>query len=117
MNFPRERWQDTVKHSSLADLQRAVKFNGPSSPCISGCRSICWKTFLLGHGSDTTSWTHALLESRSTYASLRDHFLKYIDHPEYLAAVNTDPLADDPDVCHAPVFLRAPSHHAKKYIC
>ncbi|KAK8125356.1 uncharacterized protein PG998_001115 [Apiospora kogelbergensis] len=92
-----ERWQDTVKHSSLADLQRAVKFNGPSSPCISGCRSICWKTFLLGHGSDTTSWTHALLESRSTYASLRDHFLKYIDHPEYLAAVNTDPLADDPD--------------------
>ncbi|KAK8056016.1 hypothetical protein PG993_001243 [Apiospora rasikravindrae] len=92
-----KRWQETVKHSSLADLQRAVKFNGPSSPCISGCRSICWKTFLLGHGSSTTSWTHTLLESRSTYASLRDHFLKYINHPEYLATVNTDPLADDPD--------------------
>ncbi|KAK7970441.1 hypothetical protein PG996_001130 [Apiospora saccharicola] len=92
-----DRWQETVKHSSLADLQRAVKFNGPNSPCISGCRSICWKTFLLGHGSNTTSWTHALLESRSTYSSLRDHFLKYIEHPEYLATVNTDPLADDPD--------------------
>ncbi|KAK6864771.1 hypothetical protein PG995_001299 [Apiospora arundinis] len=92
-----DRWQETVKHSSLADLQRAVKFNGSGSPCISGCRSICWKTFLLGHGDNTTSWTHALLESRSTYASLRDHFLKYIKHPEYLATVNTDPLADDPD--------------------
>ncbi|KAK7941021.1 uncharacterized protein PG986_013408 [Apiospora aurea] len=92
-----ERWQETAKHSSLADLQRAVRFNGPSSPCISGCRSICWKSFLLGHGSSTTSWTHALLESRSTYAFLRDHFLKYINHPEYLATVNTDPLADDPD--------------------
>ncbi|KAK8049828.1 hypothetical protein PG994_011558 [Apiospora phragmitis] len=92
-----DRWQETVKYSSLADLQRAVKYNGPNSPCISGCRSICWKTFLLGHGSNTTGCTHALLESRSTYASLRDHFLKYINHPEYLATVNTDPLADDPD--------------------
>ncbi|KAK9781943.1 putative Rab-GTPase-TBC domain-containing protein [Seiridium cardinale] len=92
------RWQETIKHSSsLSELQRAVKFNGPNSPCISGCRSICWKVFLLGHGSSTANWTHALLESRSTYASLRGHFLRYIKHPEYLANVNTDPLADDPD--------------------
>ncbi|KAI1879592.1 hypothetical protein JX265_002546 [Neoarthrinium moseri] len=93
------RWQETVKHSaSLSDLQRAVKFNGPDSPCVTGCRSVCWKAFLLGHGSSTAAnWSHALLESRSTYASLRDHFLKYIKHPEYLANVNTDPLADDAD--------------------
>ncbi|KAI0128947.1 WD repeat domain-containing protein [Xylariales sp. AK1849] len=92
------RWQETIKHSSsLSDLRRAVKFNGPTSPCISGCRSICWKAFLLGHGASTADWSHALLESRSTYASLRDHFLKYIKHPEYLANVSTDPLADDAD--------------------
>ncbi|KAH8199643.1 hypothetical protein TruAng_006173 [Truncatella angustata] len=92
------RWQETIKHSSsLSDLQRAVKFSGPDSPCVSGCRSVCWKVFLLGHGSDTKNWSHALLESRSTYASLRDHFLKYIKHPEHLANVDSDPLADNPD--------------------
>ncbi|KAI1338025.1 RabGAP/TBC [Xylariaceae sp. FL0016] len=92
------RWQDTLKHSSsLAELQRAVKDNGPDSPCISGCRSICWKAFLLNRTTNTTNWSHALLESRSTYSSLRDHFLKYIKHPEYLTAGNSDPLADDAD--------------------
>ncbi|KAH9898895.1 RabGAP/TBC [Xylariomycetidae sp. FL2044] len=92
------RWQETLKHSaSLADLQQAVKRNGAASPCVSGCRSICWKAFLLSQTTNTANWSHALLESRSTYASLRDHFLKYIKHPEYLAAAPSDPLADDPD--------------------
>ncbi|KAI8635067.1 RabGAP/TBC [Xylariaceae sp. FL1651] len=90
------RWQETLKHSSsLADLQRAVKDNGPDSPCIAGCRSVCWKAFLLNATTHTTNWAHALLESRSSYASLSDHFLKYIKHPEYLTAGNSDPLADD----------------------
>ncbi|KAI1180121.1 rab-GTPase-TBC domain-containing protein [Nemania sp. FL0916] len=90
------RWQQTLKHgSSLADLQRAVKDNGPDSPCISGCRSVCWKAFLLNQTDHAANWTHALLESRSSYASLRDHFLKYSKHPEYLTAGNSDPLADD----------------------
>lgn len=89
------RWKETTKHG--ADLQRAVRHNGPESPCIAGLRSICWKTFLLGSGSSPTSWHHALLESRSTYASLKDHFLKYIEHPEYLATASVDPLADDPE--------------------
>ncbi|KAI2472012.1 RabGAP/TBC [Annulohypoxylon bovei var. microspora] len=92
------RWQETLKYStSLTDLQRAVKDNGPNSPCISGCRSICWKAFLLSRSTDTTNWSHAILESRGTYASLRDHYLKYIKHPEYLTAASTDPLADDAD--------------------
>ncbi|KAI1821337.1 rab-GTPase-TBC domain-containing protein [Xylaria intraflava] len=90
------RWQETLKHSSsLAELQRAVKNNGPDSPCISGCRSVCWKAFLLSQTPHATSWTRALLESRSSYASRREHFLKYIKHPEYLTAGNSDPLADD----------------------
>ncbi|KAI0434063.1 rab-GTPase-TBC domain-containing protein [Xylaria sp. FL1042] len=92
------RWQETLKHSSsLADLQRAVNNNGPGSPCITGCRSVCWKAFLLNQTTHTSNWTHALLESRSSYASLREHFLKYSKHPEYLTAGNSDPLADDAD--------------------
>ncbi|CAJ2509966.1 Uu.00g058660.m01.CDS01 [Anthostomella pinea] len=99
------RWHETLKHgSSLADLQRAVKDNGPASPCIAGFRSICWKVvasidraFLLNQTTDTTNWSHAMLESRSTYSSRRDHFLKYIKHPEYLTAATLDPLADDAD--------------------
>ncbi|KAI1363715.1 rab-GTPase-TBC domain-containing protein [Xylaria arbuscula] len=91
------RWQETLKHSSsLADLQRAVKDNVSDSPCIIGCRSVCWKAFLLNQTTFTDSnWTHALLESRSSYTSLREHFLKYCKHPEYLNAGNSDPLADD----------------------
>ncbi|KAI1212852.1 RabGAP/TBC [Annulohypoxylon truncatum] len=90
------RWQETLKYStSLTDLQRAVKDNGPESPCISGLRSICWKAFLLSQSTDTTAWSNAVLESRGTYASLRDHYLKYIKNPENLTAASSDPLADD----------------------
>ncbi|KAI1128514.1 rab-GTPase-TBC domain-containing protein [Nemania abortiva] len=90
------RWHETLKHgSSLADLQRAVKEDRRHSPCITGCRSVCWKAFLLNQTTQNTNWAHALLESRSSYASLREHFLKYIKHPEYLTAGNSDPLADD----------------------
>ncbi|KAI5859324.1 RabGAP/TBC [Durotheca rogersii] len=92
------RWQDTLQHSSsLSDLQRAVKENGPNSPCISGCRSVCWKAFLLGQIPGNTDWPPALLESRSTYSDLRDRYLKFINHPEYLTAASSDPLADDAD--------------------
>ncbi|KAI0182964.1 WD repeat domain-containing protein [Xylaria flabelliformis] len=97
------RWQETLKHSSsLADLQRATKDNGLGSPCVLGCRSVCWKAFLLNQTTDTVNWTHALLESRSSYASLREHFLKYSKHPEYLTAGNSDPLADDLDKKQSP---------------
>ncbi|KAF3063864.1 TBC1 domain family member 5 [Daldinia childiae] len=92
------RWQETLKHStSLADLQRAVKDNGPRSPCISGCRSICWKVFLLTQSTNIVDWSHDISESRTTYSYLRDHFLKYIKHPEHLTADSVDPLADDAD--------------------
>ncbi|KAI1457679.1 RabGAP/TBC [Annulohypoxylon moriforme] len=90
------RWQETLKYStSLVDLQRAVKDNGPNSPCILGCRSVCWKAFLLSQSTDTASWSNAILEARGTYASLRDHYLKYIKNPGYLTAASSDPLADD----------------------
>ncbi|KAK1640564.1 WD repeat domain-containing protein [Colletotrichum phormii] len=91
------RWAETVKHAGhLSDLQNAVKYNGPSSPCISGHRSICWKAFLLMQDDPTSDWLHRLSESRSFYSERRDHFLKFIKHPEELAKVAIDPLTDDP---------------------
>ncbi|RYP69247.1 hypothetical protein DL771_006215 [Monosporascus sp. 5C6A] len=54
--------------------------------------------FLLGQAfADTDDWSRSLLELRSEYSSLKDHFLKYVNHPEYLTAASSDPLADDPD--------------------
>lgn len=92
------RWDETLKQSSsFADLQRAVKFNGPTSPCESGCRSVCWKAFLLFKDVNTSNWSHVLLENRNSYSALREHHLKYIKHPELLNQLSLDPLADDPD--------------------
>ncbi|RYO74069.1 hypothetical protein DL764_010992 [Monosporascus ibericus] len=47
--------------------------------------------------ADTDDWSRSLLELRSEYSSLKEHFLKYVNHPEYLTAASSDPLADDPD--------------------
>ncbi|ROW12281.1 hypothetical protein VMCG_00447 [Cytospora schulzeri] len=92
------RWEETLKQSSsFADLQRAVKFNGPESPCVAGCRSVCWKAFLLFKDANAANWSHILLENRNTYSTLRKHYLKYIKHPELLNELSLDPLADDPD--------------------
>ncbi|KAK7740558.1 hypothetical protein SLS53_005402 [Cytospora paraplurivora] len=92
------RWEETLKHSSsFAELQRAVRFNGPESPCVAGCRSVCWKAFLLFKDANAANWSHVLLENRNTYSTLREHYLKYIKHPELLNELSLDPLADDPD--------------------
>ncbi|PSR94246.1 rab-GTPase-TBC domain-containing protein [Coniella lustricola] len=94
----RTRWEETLKQSTnFADLQRAVKFNGPASPCVAGCRSVCWKAFLLFKDADAATWSHVLLENRNTYSALREHYLKYIKHPELLTELPLDPLADEPD--------------------
>ncbi|ETS06526.1 RabGAP/TBC [Trichoderma reesei RUT C-30] len=93
------RWQATQAHcASLDDLRNAVRHNGPSSPCLSGCRSVCWKVFLLSKdGEDTRSgWPQTLRDKRELYNERRDHFLKFINHPEALTELAIDPLADDP---------------------
>jgi TBC1 domain family member 5 len=97
-NVDRARWEETLRHgTSIADLQRAVKFNGPTSPCVAGSRSVCWKAFLLFRDAPFSHWPLVLAESRSLYDSLCGQHLKYIRHPEQLAALSFDPLADDPD--------------------
>ncbi|KAF3769848.1 hypothetical protein M406DRAFT_21805, partial [Cryphonectria parasitica EP155] len=94
----RARWEETLKQSTnFEDLQRSVKFNGPGSPCVAGCRSVCWKAFLLFKDASAATWSHVLLENRNTYSTLREHYLKYIKHPELLTEQSLDPLADDPD--------------------
>ncbi|KAF4875656.1 TBC1 domain family member 5 [Colletotrichum siamense] len=91
------RWAETLKYAGiLPDLQRAVKYNGSSSPCISGCRSVCWKAFLLFQTAEVAEWAQHISESRGYYSRQRDHFLKFIKHPEELAKVAVDPLTDDP---------------------
>ncbi|KKP04049.1 hypothetical protein THAR02_03841 [Trichoderma harzianum] len=93
------RWQATQTHcASVEDLQNAVRHNGPSSPCLSGCRSVCWKVFLLSKDGDNTklNWSQSLRERRESYSERRDHFLKFINHPEALTELTIDPLADDP---------------------
>ncbi|CAI4211815.1 unnamed protein product [Parascedosporium putredinis] len=92
------RWQATLNScSSLAALRRAVRYDGAESPAIVGCRSLCWKTFLLFKDISPSAWIHSLAEARESYASTRDHLLKYIKHPEDLANLSIDPLADDPN--------------------
>lgn len=94
----RSRWEETFKGgSSVVDLQRAVKFNGPNSPCVAGLRSVCWKAFLLFRVAPAEQWPELLRKSRASYSALCDQHLRYIRHPEQLAALSIDPLADDPD--------------------
>ncbi|KAF5239207.1 hypothetical protein FAUST_5134 [Fusarium austroamericanum] len=92
------RWRETQSQGAhFGDLRRAVRHNGPSSPCISGCRSLCWKTFLLSTAAEGLSWSQVLDDGRQSYTEKRDHFLKYIKHPEALAELNIDPLNEDPN--------------------
>ncbi|QPC73957.1 hypothetical protein HYE68_004709 [Fusarium pseudograminearum] len=92
------RWRETQSQGAhLGDLRRAVRHNGPSSPCISGCRSLCWKTFLLSTAAEGLSWAQVLNDGRQSYTEKRNHFLKYIKHPEALAELNIDPLNEDPN--------------------
>jgi TBC1 domain family member 5 len=92
----RARWAETLRHSdTFADLQRAVKSNGTESPCLAGLRSICWRVFVLLRERDPASWLSLLEETRNSYTALRDEHLKFIKHPELLAGLTDDPLADD----------------------
>ncbi|KZL86801.1 wd repeat domain-containing protein [Colletotrichum incanum] len=92
------RWAETLKNAGdFSELQHAVRYNGPSSPCITGCRSVCWKAFLLLQDVEPSDWLRQVSELRNFYSQRRDHFLKFIKHPEELAKVAVDPLTDDPE--------------------
>ncbi|KAJ0325865.1 hypothetical protein Brms1b_000079 [Colletotrichum noveboracense] len=52
--------------------------------------------FLLFQTAEVAEWAQHISESRDYYSRQRDHFLKFIKHPEELAKVAVDPLTDDP---------------------
>ncbi|KAF4459198.1 TBC1 domain family member 5 [Fusarium albosuccineum] len=55
------------------------------------------KTFLLSTAAEGLSWSQALDDGRRLYTGHREHFLKYIKHPEALVELSIDPLTDDPN--------------------
>lgn len=62
--------------------------------------TCCAKIFLLSKDGDNIKigWPQSLREKRESYNERRDHFLKFINHPEALTELTIDPLADDPKV-------------------
>jgi TBC1 domain family member 5 len=110
----RSRWKILFEDTIGVDLRQVVRdgdgVNG-HDPCEDGLRSVCWKViarplhqprltrqaFLLYGPLSQASWPKQLADSRSTYTSLRDHFLRFIDHPNDINST-ADPLADDSTV-------------------
>ncbi|EXJ63681.1 hypothetical protein A1O7_00016 [Cladophialophora yegresii CBS 114405] len=88
------RWASLFSTSIGVDLRQALRSGEGFDPCEDGLRSVCWKAFLLYGPLSQGSWPKKLAESRSAYVSLRDHFLRYIEHPNDLHS-SGDPLADD----------------------
>ncbi|KIW79125.1 hypothetical protein Z517_08965 [Fonsecaea pedrosoi CBS 271.37] len=88
------RWTLLFSTSIGVDLRQAVRDGEGFDPCEDGLRSVSWKSFLLYGPLSQGSWSKKLAESRSAYVSLRDHFLRFIEHPDDLHS-SADPLADD----------------------
>ncbi|KIW96515.1 uncharacterized protein Z519_03584 [Cladophialophora bantiana CBS 173.52] len=88
------RWTSLFSTSIGVDLRQAVRDGEGFDPCEEGLRSVSWKAFLLYGPLSQGSWSRKLAESRSVYVSLRDHFLRFIEHPNDLHS-SADPLADD----------------------
>ncbi|KIX01932.1 uncharacterized protein Z518_07871 [Rhinocladiella mackenziei CBS 650.93] len=86
----RRRWTSLFSTSIGVDLRQALRDDEGFDPCEDGLRSA----FLLYGPLSQGSWSKKLTESRSAYASLRDHFLRFIEHPNDLHS-SADPLADD----------------------
>ncbi|KAM7223803.1 TBC1 domain family member 5 [Rhypophila decipiens] len=92
------RWEATVtKSENIAQLRRVIKFDESGNPCQSGCRSVCWKAFLLFRDEAQSNWPDILRDCRNSYSLMCAEHLRFIKHPEQLTALPVDPLADDPD--------------------
>lgn len=56
------------------------------------------QAFLLFENLGNAQWPSKISDARSTYVALKEHFLKYVEHPDDLQS-SVDPLADDEQVC------------------
>ena len=93
----KDSWEALKQYNSLRQLKDAVRLEGESSIATAGCRSACWKAFLLFDSVNFSTWPRTLSSSRSAYDSLKTHFLRHLDNPDELAAAY-DPLTEDTDV-------------------
>lgn len=59
--------------------------------------------------NEADDWEKVLRHGRDDYAKRRDNFLKYIKHPEALANLAVDPLADEPNVSLLFAQMHCPS--------
>ncbi|KAF2020630.1 RabGAP/TBC [Aaosphaeria arxii CBS 175.79] len=86
-------WRQLDDFHSLTDLKIAVSSH--KEPQITaGLRSVCWKIFLLFKSLDRSTWPTQLTETRSTYNSLRSHYLRAIQHPDEFES-SVDPLSEN----------------------
>ncbi|KAL6236556.1 hypothetical protein BDW75DRAFT_206323 [Aspergillus navahoensis] len=91
----RQRWNSLLDgRDTPSDLRRALESEQERNICNDGLRSICWKAFLLFEDLRQKQWPDKISETRRTYVALKEHFLKYIEHPDDLQS-SIDPLADD----------------------
>lgn len=97
LDSARAAWQELQQYHSLQELKAAIRLDGNYSIATTGCRSLCWKGFLLFDALNTATWQRTLLSTRSAYDSLRSHFLRHLENAEEIAA-GRDPLSDDAEV-------------------
>ncbi|KAL4950080.1 rab-GTPase-TBC domain-containing protein [Aspergillus filifer] len=91
----RQRWNTLFDgRDTPSDLRDALKSDQDDNICNDGLRSICWKAFLLFEDLSRAQWASKISDARGTYVALKEHFLKYIQHPDDLQS-GSDPLADD----------------------
>ncbi|KAF2789812.1 RabGAP/TBC [Melanomma pulvis-pyrius CBS 109.77] len=88
-----KHWHQLDDFHSLTDLKISVSAH--NEPQITaGLRSVCWKIFLLFKTLDRSSWPNRLNDSRTTYNSLRSHYLRAIQHPDEFES-SEDPLSEN----------------------
>lgn len=97
LDTARNSWQALKHYLTLPELREAVRLDGQFSIATDGCRSACWKTFLLFETLDTSTWTRTLSSTRSAYNSLRSHFLRHIENLDEIDR-EEDPLSESNEV-------------------
>ncbi|KAH4160180.1 hypothetical protein HBH43_182830 [Parastagonospora nodorum] len=87
-----KHWRQLDDFHSLTDLK--IHVSSHKEPQITaGLRSVCWKIFLVFKTLDRSSWPTHLSNTRRSYESLRDHYLRAIRHPDEFDS-SVDPLSE-----------------------
>ncbi|KAF2837738.1 ATP-dependent metallopeptidase Hfl [Patellaria atrata CBS 101060] len=90
----RQYWPLLQDIKDLPSLKAAVRNSDRSDSITVGLRSACWKIFLLFGDLNQSLWPSILADARSSYLSLRSHFLRAIEHPDEIESAE-DPLSEN----------------------